>query len=134
MPITSEAFQFSASSSQVTLSRSYDDVRKFRINKLTYTTGSADNFCLLVSVSGWNSRRFNLSNKSVMYTYYQNTPRTTASGVDYEAPVDHWDVIVPHDEKKSLYVFNVQLTINGETTTDITSLNTVNIEFEFEYM
>ena len=126
MHIINETFKIESARSQIEFSTKFSHAKWLKVNKLTYNTASANNYNMIIIVSGWTDHRYNPTGQP--YTYLQNLPRTTLTEVDYEAHVDHWDV--KKSSSEYLGIVGLECYINGDSTdTDISPVNPLYIEF-----
>lgn len=123
--IKHETFKITSSRSQISFRGKYNNVSRLKINKLVYATASANNYNMIICVSGWKSAYYNPTGQE--YTFLQNLPRTSLAEVDYEAHVDHWDVVQPSTR---LLTVDLECYVNGDSTNnDISPSNPLYIEF-----
>lgn len=121
-----QTFEITANKSQITFNRK-GVAKKIRFNRIIYKTASANNYAMLIILSGWNSGKdFNY----IPYTILHTLPRTTLAETDaLRSDKTSWDVEKPNGDYIGTH--NLECIINGDfTNTDISGSNKLYIEIE----
>ena len=119
-------------SQQVNLPVKLENVSKLRLTAIRYVTGSANQSYMLINFRGWNENSWYFDGVQIKQ-YTRNFILSPVSGqmcfyANYD--VNAWDVVKNY--KSEVSNFQVDLLIDGEYNTDITSLNPVYIELYAE--
>lgn len=102
---------------------------KLRTTRLIYTTASADNYNLMMSLSGWETDHYYDGRN---FTKIFTLPRNSGLPLDYVNTFDNlFDFTLETPREISNHVLTVYIN-NDPSITDISSGNPLYIEFEYE--
>lgn len=128
-----------ASVLQIPHDNKLDNIRAIRIDKIQYTTGTANNLLLLIDIPIFNSASYFHSESSIV-DYTDSLPLSTSSGVlsvsDVYKDYRHFEVKDCSGRRKEVNSFSVNCWILKTTgapalVADITSSNPVIIEVSY---
>lgn len=127
------SFRLTSPLSYVELPRKLDSMRKLKVKALKYITKTLNNEYMLINIVGWNfnSSFFASAGQHKNYTKYLPLNGTTETQNFYinNNSVD-FDVIRP--TAVGVGNLTIEITIDGQYSTDITTLNPVLLELYFE--